>query len=126
MLMLKWTVKFGAVLLALSIGGTPVMACLLPDGGDAEAARECCRKMADQCGQMGMPSTHSCCKVTRRQSDSYVVKSRFASARDQHLSVPLIATTDNLPLGSFSLASSVAQAHSPPVSHAGAISILRI
>jgi len=125
--MSKWTAKLGALLLALSLGATPVMACLLPDGADAEAARECCKKMADQCGDMGvMPSSHSCCKATTHQADSYVAKSRFTSGHDQHLSVPLIAATYDLAPVSFSQARSVAQAHSPPVSHAETISILRI
>jgi hypothetical protein len=127
MFMLKWSVKLAALALAISLSGTPVMACLVPDGTESAEARECCRKMADQCGDMGMmPSTHSCCKVTTHQTDSYLVKSRFTSGRDQHLLMPLIAATNDFTSRTLSQAGSVAQAHSPPVSHAETISILRI
>ena len=105
---------------------TPAIACMIPTRPMTQAERECCKKMAEKCGSSAMPSSHSCCKATTHQADSYVAKSRFTSGHDQHLSVPLIAATYDLTPESFSQARSVAQAHSPPVSDVETISILRI
>ena len=41
---------------------TPVVACLLPTRLLTPAERECCRKMAQQCGSSAMPASHSCCQ----------------------------------------------------------------
>jgi len=47
---------------------TPALACLLPMQRMTPAERECCRKMAQQCGSSVMPSSHSCCQGHQRDT----------------------------------------------------------
>jgi hypothetical protein len=63
------------------------------------AERECCKKMAEQCGDMGMAKSHPCCKVTATPADFHALKT--ASSQLDHVSLvlfhalPLTAQTDS-------------------------------
>src|SRR5947209_20461799 len=81
--------KFAVLLLALSIFASPLMACLQPDSTLTDEERECCRKMAGECGEM--PSSHSCCKMPVRETGPYLSNSRL------HISVPAQTTLAILP-----------------------------
>jgi hypothetical protein len=59
-----------AVLLVLL--GVPAMACLMPNAQLTEQEKSCCRKMANECGSMGMHGDHSCCQKTRQQDAAVV------------------------------------------------------
>lgn len=102
------------------------MACMLPDALLTLEERECCKNMANDCEQMGMPESHSCCKVTVRQDDSYLVTHRILPI---HFHMPmsglLNGTVASLPVP-LPLAQPRVQAHSPPVSLPETISVLRI
>jgi hypothetical protein len=58
--MLKLLIKVGVSALALMLAALPVAACVLPGATMTSAERECCKKMAEQCGDMGMAKTHPC------------------------------------------------------------------
>jgi hypothetical protein len=117
--------KLAVLLLALSIFASPLIACLQPDATLTTEERECCRKMVGDCGKM--PSSHSCCKTTVRETDPYLSNSRLP------LSAPAQATVAILPvsmtIGLPDLASQSAplsDAHAPPESPPAQPSILRI
>jgi hypothetical protein len=101
------------------------MACLLPDSALTAEERECCRQMAGECGEM--PSSHSCCKTTVRDSDPYLSNSRIAISAhpDATLAIMPISKVIALPDNIAQFAAS-SDAHAPPVSPPAKISILRI
>ncbi|HET9743079.1 MAG TPA: hypothetical protein VFQ00_10040 [Terriglobales bacterium] len=54
--------KFGVFALAVVLLGYPAIACLAPNAELSTAERECCAHMPQQCGDMDMPASHSCCQ----------------------------------------------------------------
>jgi hypothetical protein len=101
----------------------------LPGTAMTSAERECCKKMAEQCGDMGMAKSHPCCKVTATPADFHALKT--ASSHLDHVSLvlfqalPLTAQTDAY----FSVAqwsSRVSCTHSPPGLESLATTVLRI
>src|SRR5260370_7420861 len=65
------------------------MACLQPNATLTTEERECCRKMAGECGKI--PASHPCCKTTVRDTDPYLSNSRV------QISAPAQATIAILP-----------------------------
>ena len=125
--MVKWTGKLAVLMLALSVWASPLVACMLPDAALTSEERECCRTMAGQCGEMDMPSSHSCCTVTVRETDPYLIHSRFAPGHSfQMTAVLLDATNDISLLQTFWEMESSTPTHSPPASPPASVSILRI
>jgi hypothetical protein len=129
LVMLKLLIKLGVSALALMLAALPVAACVLPGSAMTSAERECCKKMAEQCGDMGMAKTHPCCKVTATPADFHALKT--ASSQLDRVSLvlfhalPLTAHTDLY----FSLAqwsSPVSCTHSPPGLESLTTTILRI
>jgi hypothetical protein len=127
--MLKLWIKLGVSALALMLAALPVAACVLPGAAMTSAERACCKKMAGQCGDMGMAKSHPCCKVTATPPDFHALKT--ASSQLDHVSLvlfhalPLTARTDAY----FSLAqwsSRVSCTHSPPGLGSPATTVLRI
>jgi hypothetical protein len=101
----------------------------LPSTAMTSAERECCKKMAEQCGDLGMAKSHPCCKVTATPADFHALKT--ASSQLDHVSLvlfhalPLTAQTDVY----FSLAqwsSRVSCTHSPPGLESLTTTVLRI
>ncbi len=93
------------------------------------AERECCKKMAEQCGDMGMAKSHPCCQITATPADSHALKT--ASSQLHHVTLvlfhalPLTAQTDAY----FSFAqwsSRVTCTHSPPGLESVTTTVLRI
>jgi hypothetical protein len=127
--MLKLLVKLGVSALALVLAALPVAACVLPGAAMTSAERECCKKMAEQCGDMGMAKSHPCCKVTATPADFHALKT--ASSQPAHVSLVLFLA---LPLSAqidayFSLAqwsSRVSCTHSPPGLESLTTTVLRI
>jgi hypothetical protein len=127
--MLKLLVKLGVSALVLMLAGLPVAACVLPGAAMTSAERECCKKMAGQCGDMGMAKSHPCCKVTATPADFHALKT--ASSQLDNVSLVLFhalsLTARNDPY--FSLAqwlSRVSCTHSPPGLGSLAATVLRI
>jgi len=126
---MRLAAKFGVSILALMLAALPVAACVLPGAGMTAAERECCKKMAEQCGDMGMAKSHPCCKVSATPADFHAL--RTASSQLDHVSLalchalPLTALTDVY----FSLtqwSSRVSCTHSPPGLESLATTVLRI
>ena len=129
LVMLKLLIKVGVSALALMLAALPVAACVLPGATMTSAERECCKKMAEQCGDMGMAKTHPCCKVTATPADFHALK--IVSSQLDHVSLvlfhalPFAAQTDSY----FSVAqwsSRVSCTHSPPGLESLTTTVLRI
>src|ERR1017187_9829790 len=61
--------KVGFLALAVLLAAPPVMACAVPNAAMTQAERDCCKKMARQCGDTGMAKSHPCCQVTATPAD---------------------------------------------------------
>jgi hypothetical protein len=115
--------KLAGILLLALVFGYPAMACLIPDADMTEAERDCCKHMAQQCGSMNMPSSHSCCQkeVSRPNSmlaatSAQLMAPALSGAIVSEPPQPLAITPQ---FSSFELAP-------PPESPPGISSILRI
>ena len=124
--MVKWTSKLAVLVMAVSVWASPLMACMLPDADLTAEERECCKNMANECGQMEMPASHSCCKVVARQIDPYLINSRFPTLHPVPAVILFVAVDVNPSTANAWVASSPFHGHSPPVSPPDTISILRI
>jgi hypothetical protein len=102
--------------------GSPVMACLVPDAEMTAAERDCCKHMAQQCGSMNMPSSHSCCETEVRQSSPMLHVER-AQVAPQMMAAMIVNVPNVQPIESFH---ALAELHRPPESPPGSSSILRI
>jgi hypothetical protein len=127
--MLKLLIKVGVSALALMLAALPVAACVLPGAGMTPTERDCCKKMAGQCGDMGMAKSHPCCQVTARSADFHALKTPSSQLHDVSLvlfhALPLTAQADAY----FSLAqwsSRVSCTHSPPGLESTTTTVLRI
>src|SRR5258708_294508 len=106
-----------------------VMACLVPNAAMTAAERECGKRRAGQCGDMGREKSHPCCQVTATPADFHALKT--ASSQLHHVSLvlfhalPLTAQADSY----FSLAqwsSRDSCTHSPPGLEFLTTTVLRI
>src|ERR1700747_692878 len=74
-----------------SLGGVfaapRVMAGVVPNAEMTAAERECCKKMAERCGDMGMAKSHPCCQSTATPADFHALKT--ASSQLDHVSLVL-------------------------------------
>jgi len=115
--------KVGAFFSLWLVISMPAMACF--DYGDMTAAdRECCNQMAEKCGSMGMPQSHSCCTTKIHSSNPTIVRNTVSVT-------PVLATLDVVPFFKASdpiLASAVQglAIGSPPGSPPDATTVLRI
>ena len=121
--------KLAVFALAVLFAALPVMACVVPDAAMTPAERECCKKMAERCGDMGMAKSHPCCQVTATPADFHALKT--ASSQLDHFSLvlfhalPLTAQTDAyVSLAQWS--SRVSCTHSPPGLESLTTTVLRI
>ncbi len=121
--------KVGVSALALLLAALPVMACTIPGAAMTAVERDCCKRMAQECGKTGMKQSHSCCQTTPVPDHLSALKSS-SDIGSKHLApvvlhglptMPVVAAVPNsgLPL----LAPDI---HSPPVSPPASISVLRI
>ena len=121
--------KVGVTTLSLLLLATPIMACLVPAAAMTASERDCCKRMAHQCGNRGMPQSHSCCQTTTIADHLAAIKSS-SDVNSHHPTLfvayaihpgPTISTVSESDPSAFA-----ADIHSPPVSPPVAISILRI
>ncbi len=122
-------IKVGVSALALMLAALPVAACVLPGAAMTSAERECCKKMAEQCGDMGMAKSHPCCQPTTRSIDFHALK--VPSSSQHHLSLVVL---QGLPisvqavtcLSLTPMAFQVSYTHSPPGLESLTTTVLRI
>ena len=126
---MKLVGKVGVSLLSLLLFAAPIMACALPAMAMSALERECCKRMAHECGDKGMAKSHSCCQTVAVPDHLPAIKSS-SDVGSKHLAVALVhalpsisTTTTMLESGSSLWAADI---HSPPVSPPASISVLRI
>jgi hypothetical protein len=115
--------QLASVLLLVVLFGIPAMACLVRGTEMTKAERACCKHMAQQCGSMNMPSSHSCCKKEVSRPNSmlggtlvHLIDPTLSGAVVSELPQPFVVAPQS---SSFEL-------HPPPESPPGTSSILRI
>jgi len=114
------------VVCVLTLGltfGLPIMACLVNGTEMSAAERECCKHMAQDCGSMSMPASHSCCQTEVQQASPmlHVEPAQFVPqlAVAMTVNVPVIT-----PVNSFHALS--AERHPPPESPPSSPFIMRV
>jgi hypothetical protein len=125
----RLAIKIGVSALALMLAALPVAACVLPGTGMTSAERECCKKMAEQCGDMGMAKSHPCCQPTTTSLDFHALKAPSSSL--DHVSLVVfqglpISVQGVTCLSLTPLAFQVSYTHSPPGLESLATTVLRI
>ena len=126
---MKLVGKVGVSLLSLLLFAAPIMACALPAMAMSTEERECCKRMAQDCGNKGMAKSHSCCQTVSVPDHLPAIKSS-SDVGSKHLAVALVHARPPISTIATMLESGsspwAADIHSPPVSHPASISVLRI
>jgi hypothetical protein len=119
--------QFGALVLLILSCLTPAMACMAPGAQMSAQERACCRAMKNQCGQMEMSASHSCCQKTPLLSvhDNALDAKAVASSP---IAVPVIwlAASELVNPASTVIGWLEHTGYSPPKSPPSTISILRV
>jgi hypothetical protein len=119
--------KFGIGLLAFVLFGTPLLNCVTPSQSMTAAEKECCKKMAAECGRAGMASSHSCCQSNGSSDTRPLLKSASAAIAHHTLVVLHLIPHFELPTSqSAILVSQLVQLHGPPGETPPGITVLRI
>ena len=121
--------KVAVLVLAVLFAALPVVACAVPSAAMTPAERECCKKMAEQCGHNGMAKSHSCCEPTATPANFYAPKT--ASSQEHHFSLVLfhalpLTTQADTYFSPTQWSSGVSCTHSPPGLESTSTTILRI
>lgn len=66
--------KIAVSTLALLLAALPAMACAIPGAVMTAAERNCCKRMANQCGHSGMAKSHGCCEIQTAPNDFHALK----------------------------------------------------
>ena len=122
---MRFVAKIGVFALALTLSAVPTMACLLPITTMTAAEQECCKRMAGQCGQAGMPSDHSCCQRISGPEDTFV-KAPNAQLDHSADGSYISSVVAPLLLSGIPLVHATPEVHDPPGSPPTTISVLRI
>jgi len=118
--------QFGVLVLLLVSCLAPAMACMIPNAEMSTQERACCRAMKNQCGQMEMPASQTCCQKTAPNIHDNALATKAVSFH------PVVAPV--IWLAAFELVNPPATAvewvespeYSPPQPPPATISILRI
>ena len=120
--------KIGISTLALLLAALPVMACTVPGAVMSAAERDCCKRMANQCGHSNMAKSHGCCEIQTAPNDFHALKASFSqldrSLIDFHPQPVALQTIADSHLA-FTTNTTFA-AHSPPGLVYSATTVLRI
>ncbi len=118
--------RFVYFAMALTLLTAPLLACTLPGMTMSEEERECCRHMADQCGQMQMDESHSCCTKTPSPNAGVLQQTVKYSPLPPEFATAILAPQSILPeitrIAGFPADSAPRLSESPP----GSLSVLRI
>lgn len=118
--------QFGIVLLLLVSYLTPAMACMVSTVHMNAEERACCRAMKNQCEQMGMPASHSCCQKAPKSAQDNAVLTKAVTHHPVVVAVLWLSAMEWPSLNRV-IAGTVEYADtSPPPAPPGSISILRI
>ena|SRR5436309_1136811 len=124
----SFAAKAGISILALLLAAVPAIACTVPGATMTAAERDCCKRMAEQCGHSGMAKSHGCCQPQVLPNDFHPLKASSSqlnhSLVDTHAQPLAVQAGTALPL--MFTASIPSPTHSPPSLLASATTVLRI
>lgn len=118
--------QFGIVLLLLVSYLTPAMACMVSNVQMNAEERACCRAMKNQCEQMGMPASHSCCQKTPKSAHDSALDTKAVSYHPVVVAVVWLSAAEWLNLNPVATGLVEHADYSPPQSPPTSISVLRI
>jgi hypothetical protein len=119
--------KFGIGLLAFVLFGTPLLNCVTRNQAMTAAEKECCKKMAAECGRAGMTSSHSCCQSNGAADTRPLLKSASPTITYHTLFIAnVISHFELFTLQSAISVSQPAQLHGPPGETPPGTTVLRI
>ncbi len=125
---MRLAAKIGVSTLALLLAALPAMACAIPGAVMTAAERDCCKRMANQCGHSGMAKSHGCCEIQTAPNDFHALKASFTqvdhSLIDLHAQPVALQTIADSQL-IFTTNTSF-PTHSPPGLVSSATTVLRI
>jgi hypothetical protein len=126
---MKLVAKVGVSLLSLLLFATPIMVCTMQANAMTEAERDCCKRMAQNCGKGKMSQSHSCCKTVSMPDHLPAMQSSSDFKSAYHVLVladvlPRISMA--VPLVEFAPAVWASDMHGPPGCPPVTISVLRI
>jgi|SRR5215831_19674951 len=124
----RLAVKAGVSVLAMLLAPLPVMACARPGAEMTAAERECCKKMAAQCGGSGMMKSHGCCQTTV-SPDKFDAMKALSSQIDHflpHLDAQPVSLEGTAALQRAFATNIASPPHSPPGLLSSATTVLRI
>ena len=126
---MKTVGKVGVSLLSLLLFATPIMACTMQANAMTAAERDCCKRMAQECGKGKMSQSHSCCQTVAMPDHLPAIKSAsdFSSG---HSTLVLAHALPQIPalvmVADCAPATWASDMHGPPGSPPSSISVLRI
>ena len=119
--------KFGVLMLALLLLGMPLLNCVTPAQAMTAAEKECCKKMAAECGRAGMAQSHSCCQSDGSPDARPVLKSAYPKVAHFALTIAYVIPHVELIAGPAPVLTPWAlQLHSPPGETPPGNTVLRI
>jgi hypothetical protein len=77
--------KVGVSLLSLLLFATPIMACTAQATAMTAAERDCCKRMAQECGKGKMSQSHSCCTTVAMPDHLPAIKSSSGVSSDHSI-----------------------------------------
>ena len=101
-------------------------ACVISDVQMTAEERACCRTMKNQCGQMGMPTSHGCCQKTPPSVHDNALDTKPVTFHPVVVPVIWLAAPELVNPTSAVAGWVEHPDYSPPKSPPSAISILRI
>jgi hypothetical protein len=118
--------KFGIGLLAVLLFGTPLLNCITPTQAMTAAEKECCKKMAAECGRAGMASSHSCCQSDGSGDTRPLLKSAATAIAHHTLVVSHVISHLDLRTSQSAILVSQPVQHGPPGETPPGTTVLRI
>ena len=118
--------QFGIVLLLLVSYLTPAMACVVSNVQMNAKERACCRAMKNQCEQIGMPASHSCCQKTPKSAHDSALDTKAVTYHPIAVAIIWLSATEWLSLNPVVTGLIEHADYSPPQSPPATISVLRI
>ena len=117
--------QIGVLVVLVASCLTPAMACMIPGAPMTTEERACCRMMQNQCEQMEMPASQSCCHTAPSNLFDNALNAKAVGLHPVAITVVWLASPELL--NPTSATGSLGHHDfSPPQSPPSTISILRI
>lgn len=121
---MRGSIKLVAALALMVLSLQPLASCFSPEMTQTD--EECCRQMAGDCGQVSMPTSHSCCRYVDRPDSARPETKSSRTSMTLVAVTSLGAQTDGLPAPSPTGLAATVAAESPPGTSSRSLQVLRI